>query len=136
MTFVLPDPHDEDWSGCMIAYVAARAATLRRLEMVRTRLDRCDDVVTTAEKDGVDIEHDSDFRREMLDRLNCLSIIQQAERHYLIALRLYIELCRAVHGKIDRKRYDLITDLGRLGVPPHIARKMADDGAAVVGNEN
>lgn len=129
--FVLPDPHDEDWSGCLIAYVAARSTTLRRLKMLRIRLDQVDDRATKAEAEGLDLTEDGGFRQELLDRLHCLSIVQQAERHYLIALRLYIDLCRAVHGKIDRQRYDLIIDLGRLGVSPRIARKMADDGISV-----
>lgn len=135
MTFVLPDPHDEDWSGCLIAYVAARSATLRRLEMLRSRLNQVEDRAQAAEDEGVDLTVRSPLRSEMLDRVYLLSIIQGTERTYLSGLRLYLDLCRAVHGKIDRQRYDLICDLRRLGVPGHIARKMADDGVIPIDDE-
>jgi len=130
-TVMLPDPHDNDWDVCLNAYCAARAATLRRLETIRARIDQVDARAGEAEKDGVDLTVAGPVRSELLDRVHLLDIMQMPERQYLVAFRHYIDLCRAVHGKVDRYRYDLITDLRRLGVPFHIATKMADDGVSI-----
>jgi hypothetical protein len=63
---------------------------------------------------------------EISDRLHLQSILQQAARDHMVALRMYLDICRVVHKRADRHMHEAIKINARLGIPPQVTRRLLD----------